>query len=96
MPVPAAPRGSQAAPAKVALVGGTQYFFPNSLSICSLFSQVKGGRVHTPGPKETPLAPGHALLPQSAQRPTYGATGIFLQLGRFYFCQFLCSRQHTE
>lgn len=42
-PVPAAPRGSQAAPAKVALVGGTQYFFPNSLSICSLFSEVKGG-----------------------------------------------------
>lgn len=42
-PVPAAPRVSQAAPAKVALVGGTRYFFPNSLSICSLLSEVKGG-----------------------------------------------------
>ena len=52
-PVPAAPRGSQAAPAKVALVGGTQYFFPNSLSICSLFSEVKGGWVSTRGQKET-------------------------------------------
>ncbi|CAB1454078.1 unnamed protein product [Pleuronectes platessa] len=60
-PVPAAPRGSQAAPAKVALVGGTQYFFPNSLSICSLFSAGEGTKT-----KSTHLA-GLVWLPMDLE-----------------------------
>lgn len=96
-PVPAAPRVSQAAPAKVALVGGTQYFFPNSPSICSLLCAVRGGSVsgQQTKKKRRPLPRSRTVLREWAAEKRTKVTGRLWKVSGQLQLTHLWARSHS-